>query len=285
MPTNKDARPWQRRASARRGSVGSLEAILAEGVEPDAALLVDGASVLHVAVASGNLAAARLLLAAGADINRPDTRQHSPLYRAAFRGDEAMVRLLLHSNANVDQPTSLDETPLMAAAQEGHVAIVALLLSSHAQVDATNCYGETALYWAAARGHADVAALLLSANASATLRTPMGRSPLLVAVQGKALDVVEHVLLHGPLDREDVRDAALLALRDHSDPVLVTRLLHATVRPTHWEAVKAILVTRTQSDSSFANALLTMPPTLHLCDKMLRALAKEVVAARRRPSA
>ncbi|KDO19063.1 hypothetical protein SPRG_15728 [Saprolegnia parasitica CBS 223.65] len=265
-------------AATRRGSAASLQAILAEGIEPDAALHVDGASALHVAAGSGDLAVARRLLAAGADVNRPDTRQHSPLYRAAFQGDEAMARLLLQANANVGQPTSLDETPLMAAAQEGHVAIVALLLASHAQVDATNCYGETALFWAAARGHTDVAGLLLDADASATLRMPLGRSPLLAAVQGKALDIVERMLQNGPLDREDVREAALLALRDSSDPRLVTRLLHATVRPTHWEKMKAVLVTSTRLDATFANALLTMLPTPHLCDKMLRALAKEVIA-------
>ena len=62
----------------------------------------------------GSVAAAKLLLAKGADINAKNSRGETALLKTAGLGDTAMVRLLLEKNADVKLVANDGTTAMMA---------------------------------------------------------------------------------------------------------------------------------------------------------------------------
>jgi ankyrin repeat protein len=84
----------------------------------------------------------------------------------ASRGGAGMARILLAAGANVDARQSGWTTPLMLAAARGNTALVQLLLDAGADVQARDETGRTALDFALARERAEVAQLLRDAGAA-----------------------------------------------------------------------------------------------------------------------
>jgi len=64
--------------AALKGDLKALQALLGNGRDPDEAN-AKGRTALHIAAFFGNLRTARLLLAAGAEVNVVDSRQITPL--------------------------------------------------------------------------------------------------------------------------------------------------------------------------------------------------------------
>src|SRR4051812_49288168 len=87
------------------------------------------------------------------------------LYDAAGAGDLAAVRLILARGADVDERGQNAETALIAAALDDRTEIVELLLARGADVRARNAGGFTALHAAAYVGSVPVAELLLNKGA------------------------------------------------------------------------------------------------------------------------
>ncbi|KAK9809002.1 hypothetical protein WJX72_007747 [[Myrmecia] bisecta] len=102
----------------------------------------DGCTPLHVALLSGHVECAEVLLAAGASTRRP-CEGSPPLHLATCIGG-------------------------MAAQQQASLRAVQLLLQAHAPPHDRDDHGRTALHWAAVHGLVEVAqALLLAAHAAA----------------------------------------------------------------------------------------------------------------------
>ena len=69
------------------------------------------------AAAAGDVAAIRLLLQQGADVNGQDTNQDSAIRKATAKDSLAAVRFLVEKGANVNVANLQGRTPLMEAAQ------------------------------------------------------------------------------------------------------------------------------------------------------------------------
>src|SRR5581483_4993278 len=109
------------------------------------------------------------LLSRGADVNGPDKRGTTPLYKASVQGKTEIVRVLLDAGAdpNLDSGGETEGTPLCAAAAWGHTDIVRLLLQSGAdpnRVECANTHPTRALNWATRNGHGECVDLLLAAG-------------------------------------------------------------------------------------------------------------------------
>ncbi|KAH3846641.1 protein phosphatase 1 regulatory subunit 27-like [Dreissena polymorpha] len=83
-----------------------------------ASLLVDisalndvGVTPLHQAVLDGNVAAVRLLISHGADINKQDEDRWTPLHAACANGHSDIVKLLLEHGADKNVRTDDGELP------------------------------------------------------------------------------------------------------------------------------------------------------------------------------
>ena len=133
---------------------------------------VDGTTPLQWAVYKGDVAEARRLLRAGADVSLANNYGATPMSLAAEVGSTEMLRLLLEVGANADSPTTDGQTALQAVARTGNVDAAQLLLDHHATVDAREKWGgQTALMWASARRHPEMMRLLISKGADVNARS------------------------------------------------------------------------------------------------------------------
>jgi ankyrin repeat protein len=160
--------------AAALGDIDRLQSLLA--ATPDASHLhsPDGFTALHLAGFFGQVAAARMLLDAGAD---PSTEARNasrvqPIHSACATGPEwaaagrlEVARLLLERGATCDARQSGGWTPLQSRCLHGDEAFVALLLSHGADPMQKADNGQTALDMATEQHHTVVVRLLQRAIA------------------------------------------------------------------------------------------------------------------------
>jgi ankyrin repeat protein len=96
--------------------------------------------ILGLAVIHGYTSLVRLLIEAGADVNKNAT-----LATAAFYGNMEIIHLLVESGADVNGTTSRGQTPLMQAALQAKTETARFLLDHGANISASSPWGETAL--------------------------------------------------------------------------------------------------------------------------------------------
>lgn len=113
----------------------------------------NGDNALMVAAFKSNRPAVELLLAKGAQVNRPNW---TPLHYAAASGNNEIVQLLLNKGADVEAASPNKTTPLMMAAGEGHIMTVKLLLDKGADLTKKNELGMSALDFAARNEKKDI---------------------------------------------------------------------------------------------------------------------------------
>ena len=89
---------------ARKGRTQDLADFIDHGVPVDL-LDGDGNSLLMLAAYSGQEATVAMLLERGADANRRNSRDQSPVAGAIFKGEDAIVALLLAAGADLDAGT------------------------------------------------------------------------------------------------------------------------------------------------------------------------------------
>jgi uncharacterized protein len=209
---------------------------------------VDGSTPLQWAVYKGDVAEARRLLRAGADVSLANKYGATPMSLAAEVGSTDMLKLLLEVGANADSPNPEGQTALMAVARTGNVEAAQVLLNHHATVDVREKWGgQTALMWASARRHPEMMQLLISRGADVNARsidrdyqrhvTAEGRpksldsggfTPLLYAARENCGACVE-VLLKNKADI------------DLPDPDGVSPLLLAIMN-ANWDVAKQLIV-------------------------------------------
>ena len=178
----------------------------------------DGATALHWAAYSDDLALANLLIGAGADLDAVNDYGITALALACDNGTASMVRLLLAAGANANAPRSTGETPLMTCARTGDLDAVRVLLSHGADPNMSESWRrQTALMWAAAERHSDIVKVLLEHGADVRAVSEGGATVLLIAAREDELAIAGLLISAGA----NVNDMA---------PDGTTPLIVATVR-------------------------------------------------------
>ncbi|CAE8685004.1 unnamed protein product [Polarella glacialis] len=90
--------------------------------------ILPGSTALIIAAYNGNINAAKVCLAAKADIHKKNIDGHTALHIAAQHGHEVVVEILLQHGARVGKPDRSGRTPAMLAARSGCVETFALLI-------------------------------------------------------------------------------------------------------------------------------------------------------------
>jgi ankyrin repeat protein len=155
------ARGFDPNTPNERGVAGILVALQSES--PKAAMVLAkhpktqinvqnqlGETPLMLAAITNQLELAKVLLARGADVNRPGW---TPLHYASTRGHSEMMRLLLEHDAYIDSESANGTTPLMMAAYSAPSLAVKLLLEEGADPTLTNHGNATALDLALSKDH------------------------------------------------------------------------------------------------------------------------------------
>lgn len=203
-------------------------------------------TLLHYAVVQGDIDIVRMLLDAGADVNRTGATGSTPLDIAFIHGKEECARLLTERGGNIDLGKNI-----IAASKAGNANLVRFLLEQRADAnekdsdgnsvlllssvvrdrkdrgDVVECllswgadanarqaYTErTALHAAAWRGSITMAKALVNHKADVNARDLDGNTPLHFATKNGHNDIVRYLLNSGA-NRNLVNDRGMTALEE-----------------------------------------------------------------------
>ncbi len=126
--------------------------VQARNINLDAKSLL-GDTALMIAAYKGNLAAVKVLIGKGAQINQPGW---TALHYAATTGNNEIVQLLLDNAAYIDAESPNKTTPIMMAARAGFILTVKLLLDEGADATLKNDAGMTAIDLARTNNQKDI---------------------------------------------------------------------------------------------------------------------------------
>ncbi len=140
---------------------------------------------LHQAILRNRNEIGQILLAAGADVDKPDRSQRTPLHLAVERNNVVLLEALLAKKARPDERDKAGWTPLHNAAAKDRVAIARALLKGGANPMTLSERGGTPLHEAAASGSAEMVQLFLDAKVDPTIVSKLGVTALDIAREYK----------------------------------------------------------------------------------------------------
>lgn len=148
------------------------------------------------AIAVGDLAAFKKLIAEGADVNVKGENGITPLLTAVQYGDLEMVEILLEAGANPNSETEGSWSPLIAAANSFCTKIPETLIKAGASVNVKTSNGYTPLFNAAEANNFEAVKLLIANGADIYTEdlTNHERSPFISAVKHNNLPMVKFFL-------------------------------------------------------------------------------------------
>ncbi len=183
------------------------------------------------AASEGDLSAVQREVAAGADVNKRDTRGWPALFHAVVNDHLSVVDFLLKNGAEVGIASTNGTTALHFAASN-HVQVAKCLLQHHALVDARNFNGLTPLYVAALFGNYECAKLLIDAKADVNATGPTNKfkqvhNVLMAAGQTGKTNLVMLLLDSGadPNRRTPDGNTAFRQLAKYRQPVVLKTLI------------------------------------------------------------
>jgi cytohesin len=157
---------------ANEGHAAAVKVLLQAGADVNKAD-DDGFAPLSVAASAP---IAKMLIERGADLNATNTFGQTALWRAVEDGDRAgVVEALLQAGADVNKADDDGDPPLPFATT---ATIVTMLIERGASVNAVNTFGRTALWRPVEEGRAGVVQALLQAGAAVNKADDDGDPPL-----------------------------------------------------------------------------------------------------------
>ena len=182
----------------------------------DEPVRADGSTPLQWAAFEGDVAEAKRLIKAGADVHATNAYGVNAMQLAADSANTELIAVLLKAGADPESPNADGETALHLVARAGNIEAAKLLLKAGAKVDPVESFGgQTPLMWAVARRHPAMVELLASKGANVNARSAIrdyqrvvqaesraksldrgGLTPLLYAARENCRECVEILLKH-----------------------------------------------------------------------------------------
>ncbi|MBY0508284.1 MAG: ankyrin repeat domain-containing protein [Bryobacteraceae bacterium] len=210
------------------GTLAAVKLLLESGAEVNATNQ-RRSTALHWALPDE--AKVRLLVAHGAKLNALTSDGRSLVYQAASMANATpLLRYLLEQGVAADGKTANGGTPLMVAARRADLSAMRALLEKNANVNAKNAAGGTALMAAAATGNPAAVRLLLEKGAAVNERTKRNETALADAATAGNEETVKLLLDAGAeVNVRDVRGYSPLLYAAASDtmPTGVVKMLLA----------------------------------------------------------
>ncbi|XP_065897906.1 protein fem-1 homolog A-like [Dysidea avara] len=128
---------------------------------------VEGATALWGASTRNHVEVVKMLLDAGADVNKPTAIGSTPLRGAAFNGHCDTMNVLIEHGADLNYANVLGQSPLLTSIMRGHLEAAKLLLDKGAQQDTKTIHNHSVMHAAAAGGDTDILKMLLDCGIKA----------------------------------------------------------------------------------------------------------------------
>lgn len=186
-------------AAVNTGNVTLIEMLLKAGANPNSPSKRQQPPPLLRAVASNNIAVARLLLNYQANINVVDENGWSPLFHTIENNNVLMMLNLIKLGANVNQVDNFSSTPLLTAIQKNNAEITYILLQNGANINVRDFSGATPLLTAVLGQRYKIVQILLESGANAREMAPNGTPVLHIALEKNYTAIANLLLAHGAL--------------------------------------------------------------------------------------
>ncbi|KAL5108862.1 Ankyrin repeat and KH domain-containing protein 1 [Taenia crassiceps] len=176
-----------------------VEALLLHGALPSHTDVINN-TALHWAIAACHWNCLMLLLNHGSPLETANYKFCTPLMQAAFYGHIEIVQCLIDRGANVDQPlNSNKDSALTLACEMGDNEIIGILLkvgesNQGAEVNRYEDSVDAPILAAICGGNLDIVKLLIAYHANIEERNKVGYTPLMLAAQKGAGDMVTELL-------------------------------------------------------------------------------------------
>jgi ankyrin repeat protein len=154
---------------------------------------------LALAVRKNNVAAARLLLDCGFNVNEPYDNGITPLYCATRFAGREMTELLVQRGADLHNHPMIGRRYdlLLAAADSDNVSVAALLIDKGVDVNERDGRLQTPLHYACRNASPSMISLLIERGAEVNARDSKGDTPLHIAACRKSGVPVEMLIRKG----------------------------------------------------------------------------------------
>jgi ankyrin repeat protein len=180
-----------------KGYLAAVKMLLAKGADVNAKA-INGTTALIQASQNGHMDVVQALLGAGAEVNaKANDNGETALIGASQSGSRELVQALLAKGAEVNAKANNGATPLILASDSGHRDVVQALLGAGADVNAKANDGETALIGASQSGDHELVQALLGAGAEVNAKTNIGLTALMAASYKGDIESVRALLSKG----------------------------------------------------------------------------------------
>ena len=169
-------------------------------------------TILLEAIKHNETRIARAIVGSGLDLNFLGPDGLSPLHVTAKQGSFDLCQEILDNNGQVDHNASDGSTPIFWAALNGHEDVVRLFIQNGADVEHRDRSERTPVFSAVFGKTPEVLQILHDdGNVQVNVKMRGGFTPLIVAVQQKAFEMVEMLVEFGS-DLESSTSEGLTAL-------------------------------------------------------------------------
>lgn len=139
----------------------------------------------------------KLLIKAGAKLKLTNYSQETALHIATRKADKQLMQILLQAGANPNARNRSRQTPLLIAVDHKSIALVQTLLRYKPNINLTNSSGKTALHRAVNTQNLPITRLLLEKGATPNTHSNNGSTPLLDALSWRKPQIARLLINKG----------------------------------------------------------------------------------------
>lgn len=156
---------------------------------------------ISIALTNGNGEVAKMLLAAGANIDVQDSKGRTALISVigklsaaqdqAREGIRNNIRFILDNGASTEVKDNKGNTAIFYAVEQHDLPTVDILIAAGADLNQKNNSGETAIFIPAKEGNFETVKALLQKGAAAKIKNKFGKTPSQYAVESGYMDIYD----------------------------------------------------------------------------------------------